>query len=489
MFQLKYTIKSKTRRTLRAYNTYTMKVILDTIEEKIKAILLQYSKEFTQRGNPELTLRFTGGWVRDKLLNRDSHDIDVAIDKTTGEEFAVGLHNFMVDRGIDETGVHKIAVNPEKSKHLETATTRICGLDVDFVNLRSEEYANSDSRVPSSVKFGTPSQDAFRRDATLNALFYNLTTGEVEDFTGKGLADLEAHILRTPLEPNETFSDDPLRVLRLLRFVGQLGFSVATDTLEAMRGSYVGTNIATKISGERVGTEMLKLLESSHAAKALDYFINLGLGPYVFRVPDSNIHAETEQLNVRFDALKKVFSCPYTDLVPTNKSDRSMLWLAGLLQDLNHGEQVPMIVQDGLKLTRLMKDGCKKLVNSADLFDDLFAKFNASNASRVDMGRYVRSLGTYWALGLSFNASRVVLEAGEAGIQKVQELYAAINEANLNKAYELKPLVAGKELMSLLGKKPGPWMQQALAREVEFILAHPEATKEQVIDWAKKEIH
>ena len=181
-----------------------MQLTLDAVETKVKSLLLQYSKEYTQNGKPQLTLRFTGGWVRDKLLERPSHDIDVAIDHATGEEFATGLHEYMTRLGLNEIGVHKIASNPDKSKHLETATTRICGLDIDFVNLRSEEYVTN-SRVP-TVNFGTPLEDALRRDATLNALFYNLSTGEVEDFTEHGIEDLKAGILRTPMDPDETFS-------------------------------------------------------------------------------------------------------------------------------------------------------------------------------------------------------------------------------------------------------------------------------------------
>ena len=109
-----------------------------------------------------------------------------------------------------------VAANPAKSKHLETACVRLFGRAVDFVNLRAEDYA-ADSRVP-QIAFGSPQQDAARRDLTINALFYNLRSGEVEDLTGRGLADLRAGLVRTPLPPRTTFLDDPLRVLRAIRF-------------------------------------------------------------------------------------------------------------------------------------------------------------------------------------------------------------------------------------------------------------------------------
>ena len=98
-----------------------------------------------------------------------------------------------------------IAARPEQSKHLETATMPLHGLSLDLVNLRSETYTQA-SRIP-RVEIGTPQQDAERRDFTINALFYNLHSREVEDFTGRGLDDLRDGIVRTPLDPRVTFLD------------------------------------------------------------------------------------------------------------------------------------------------------------------------------------------------------------------------------------------------------------------------------------------
>ncbi|KAK6428310.1 CCA tRNA nucleotidyltransferase, mitochondrial, partial [Oleoguttula sp. CCFEE 5521] len=206
-----------------------------------------------------VTLRFTGGWVRDKLLGIGSHDIDIAINKMTGYQFGLRLKQYLEIPGNPEKygldgvattdkenakaggsdksktvgGLHKIEANPEKSKHLETVTTRIFALDLDLVNLRKEIYTD-DSRNP-QMDFGTPEEDALRRDATVNAMFYNLNTQEVEDFTGRGHDDLAAKIIRTPLEPYQTFKDDPLRVLRLIRFASRLGFAIDQPALKAMR--------------------------------------------------------------------------------------------------------------------------------------------------------------------------------------------------------------------------------------------------------------
>lgn len=108
------------------------------------------------------------------------------------------------------------------SKHLETATLSVGNFWIDFVNLRTEIYDDDEqvesnekgTRVPVSVGIGTPVEDAFRRDLTINTLFYNLQSEKVEDFTEMGLKDLNAKVVRTPIDPLQTFMDDPLRVLR-----------------------------------------------------------------------------------------------------------------------------------------------------------------------------------------------------------------------------------------------------------------------------------
>jgi tRNA nucleotidyltransferase (CCA-adding enzyme) len=116
---------------------------------------------------------------------------------------------------------------------LETATARFMGLELDFVNLRSEEYTES-SRIPDSMKFGTPKEDAERRDLTINSLFYNLHTEVVEDCTGMGIEDIRNGIIRTPLDPMKTFIDDPLRVLRAVRFAARLDFKITLEVKNAM---------------------------------------------------------------------------------------------------------------------------------------------------------------------------------------------------------------------------------------------------------------
>lgn len=260
-------------------------ITLTPREEQLKSLLLDAAKFIDKRDLPSnpnrepLVLRWAGGWVRDKLLGIESHDIDTAINATTGEAFVDALrdycdveaHRARHSLGADDVGrLHTVPRNPDKSKHLATSTIKLCGLDVDFVNLRKETYAD-DSRNP-VVEFGTAEEDALRRDASVNALFYNLGTGQVEDFVG-GLEDLRDGLIRTPMEPLQTFLDDPLRVLRLVRFASRLGFRIDGDAERVMADERVLGNLKVKISRERIGVELEKMLKGGCWLR----FIHFGL--------------------------------------------------------------------------------------------------------------------------------------------------------------------------------------------------------------------
>ncbi|KAI9797659.1 MAG: hypothetical protein M1825_005718, partial [Sarcosagium campestre] len=271
------------------------------------------------KDRPKIELRFTGGWVRDKLLGLDSPDIDVGINVMTGYQFGLKTKQYLDDpRNVvrhsirpkiqqDSTttstqntdlvgevvsgedllgGLHKIEANPEKSKHLETVTTRIFGLDIDLVNLRKETYTE-DSRNP-QMEFGTAKEDALRRDATINALFYNLNESKLEDFTGYGLDDMRSKILRTPLDPHQTFKDDPLRILRLIRFASRLKFDIVSEAESAMSDESIRRALEAKISRERIGAEIEKMLKGPAPDYALGLIHRLGLYDVIFTDPSDS---------------------------------------------------------------------------------------------------------------------------------------------------------------------------------------------------------
>lgn len=246
---------------------------LSPAEELLRKLLLDCRDHIVySHHSTNLDIWFTGGWVRDKLLGGESQDIDVALSSMTGAQFGEALEDHFARSAAEyiaeaqRVGVpptikwlHKINSNPEKSKHLETGTIEIFGLSVDFVNLRKEVYIDQ-SRNP-QVEFGTAVEDAYRRDATINSIFYSLNRRRVEDHTQMGLSDLAVGIIRTPLQPIQTFTDDPLRILRLVRIASRLGFQIDQETAQAMKDPLVQAAFNVKITRERVGIEVEKMIK------------------------------------------------------------------------------------------------------------------------------------------------------------------------------------------------------------------------------------
>jgi tRNA nucleotidyltransferase/poly(A) polymerase len=250
-----------------------------TDEEKlIFDFLLEVNKEYELN----TTLRVAGGWVRNKLLGMASDDIDIALDNMFGKEFADHVTTLTKKKGMKEHTVGVIEARPEQSKHLETATTHIYGQAIDFVNLRCEEYADQDSRIPTNMRLGTPKEDALRRDLTINSLFYNVNTRTIEDFAGSGLEDLQLGIISTPLPPISTLLDDPLRVLRAVRFAVTFNFLVVDELIEAAQLAQVHEALAEKVSRERVGIELSKMMKSSDPVGAIALIEELKIVDVVF---------------------------------------------------------------------------------------------------------------------------------------------------------------------------------------------------------------
>jgi tRNA nucleotidyltransferase/poly(A) polymerase len=239
-----------------AIEKFNMDISITNTEHKIFSLL----KAVVAEKAPDTILRVAGGWVRDHLIGKSSNDIDVAVSNMTGEDFANLVVQYMTEHGGKKQNVTVVQANPDQSKHLATAMVRIFGLPIDFVNLRTETYA--DSRIP-TMAMGTAEEDAQRRDLTINSLFYNINTGEIEDFVG-GIKDLRAGIARTPLDPVQTFLDDPLRILRTVRFAARYGLELDPGLIAATHNQQVKEAFKNKISTERIWAELAGKKEGDH---------------------------------------------------------------------------------------------------------------------------------------------------------------------------------------------------------------------------------
>lgn len=203
-----------------------------------------------------------GGFVRDKILGRPTKDVDIVC---TGDGIELA-------HAVAATFPHKPHVSFFKT--FGTAQFRLHGLDVEFVGARKESYS-SDSRKP-QVQPGTIEDDQLRRDFTINALAISLNSinyGKLID-PFDGIADLERKIIRTPLDPDTTFSDDPLRMMRAIRFSTQLGFEITPDVFQSICRNKGRLKI---VSQERVTDELNKIMAAARPSVGLDLLFRSGL--------------------------------------------------------------------------------------------------------------------------------------------------------------------------------------------------------------------
>lgn len=203
-----------------------------------------------------------GGVVRDLLMNRKSKDIDIVV-VGSGISFAKAV-------------AHSISPHIEVSvfKNFGTARFRYKDTEVEFVGARRESYS-ADSRKP-AVEDGTLQDDLSRRDFTVNALAIPLNgpeKGQLIDCFG-GVDDLEHKLIRTPLDPDVTFSDDPLRMMRAVRFASQLSFSIVPETFAAIQRNAYRLEI---ISQERIVEEFNKILLSPRPSWGINLLKDAGL--------------------------------------------------------------------------------------------------------------------------------------------------------------------------------------------------------------------
>ncbi len=270
-----------------------------------------------------------GGWVRDLFLHRPSDDIDIVV---------VGSGISLAEAVVKRLG---------KGAHLAvfktygTAQVKKNGMELEFVGARRESYTR-DSRNP-IVEDGTLEEDQNRRDFTINAMAICLNKdhyGELLD-PFDGIGDLERCIIKTPLDPDITFSDDPLRMMRAVRFATQLGFNLDGETFDAIARNKERIRIITK---ERIAEELNKIMLSRRPSEGWILLDKTGLLPLIFpelaalkgvEVKEGRGHKDVFYHTLKvLDNVAELTSERMNEL--TNERKDKVLWLrwAALLHDI-----------------------------------------------------------------------------------------------------------------------------------------------------------
>ena len=258
-----------------------------------------------------------GGFVRDVLLSRNhKKDIDI-VAVGSGIELALKVSELIPKKP-------KVQV----FKNYGTAMLRYDDMDIEFVGARKESY-NHDSRNP-IVENGTLQDDQERRDFTINALAFSLNEnnfGELVD-PFNGVDDLENKIIKTPLNPDITYSDDPLRMMRAIRFATQLNFEIETSSLEAIARNKERIKI---ISGERIVDELNKILSTPKPSIGFLHMYQTGLLDYI--LPELTALNQVEEIEGHTHKNNFYHTLEVVDNICLNTDDVWLRW-AALLHDI-----------------------------------------------------------------------------------------------------------------------------------------------------------
>lgn len=503
----------------------TTEIIISSTEKKIFDLILDVIKE----EKLDTTCRVAGGWVRDKLLGRKSDDIDIALDNITGEKMARLINN-KINKDIDKVGIVKS--NPDKSKHLETATLKIEGQFVDFVNLRADCYSTNSALI---IGLTSPLEDAKLRDLTINSMFYNINSQVVEDYLGTGLSDLKKGLIRTPINPIITFKDDPLRILRAVRFATKFQFEIDPEIYEAAKLPEIKLALKEKISNERIHKELSQMFAGKFPYISLRILHQMTIFEDILKLPnnlldDNSLYTDlivsslgntlvvdyiiSNQKDFLVNVLFSVDSLELPEDDQTFFKDSSM-YLAIVQPFRNINIKVKkdtislslfiikfsfMLPNETIKISQLITEHINEFMKFLENcnYENLFK-------CKLQLGLFVRKVGfkylkyfTIIAIVSQYfertsNQAKLDFEIDEVKINQIIDnlrvLLSFLKEQDLLHSDSIKPVLDGKQIADLLKLKPGKLIGVLSSKCIELQIMNPSISREDILEQLKLQIN
>jgi len=397
-----------------------------------------------------------GGYVRDKLLARPHLDLDVVVEH--GDSLAVAR------RFAELAG----APPPVTFERFGTAQVTLPGRLVEFVTARTESYA-ADSRKP-DVRRATLDEDLRRRDFTVNTLLMDVD-GKIHDRLG-AREDLEAKLLRTPSDPVRTFTDDPLRMLRGVRFAAELGFELAPDLMPALR--QLRSRLAPPvISAERIAEELRKMLESPRPKLALELLDEAGLLEVV--LPELAACKGVAQTGYH---THDVFG--HTLLAVEGTPPDLLTRLAALFHDvgkprtakgdgtfIGHEEVGAEMARGALERLRFSQREIEVVTRLVRLH--LRPVFYRSEWTDGAVRRLARDAGPHLDRLMALAKADIAASAYPEP-EKLDELQSRLDAVRSERPSRLQPLITGEEIMRARGIGPGPEVGRIKQKLEELVI-------------------
>ena len=454
---------------------------------------LDYLKILIKKSPYEGKVFLAGGAVRDELMGIDAKDLDFVINMENG---GIKFANWATKKMKN----HKRGSNPVTFERFGTAKFNLVGIehkgfklddiDVECVMPRTEEYEDG-SRKP-KVGSGTLEDDVERRDFTTNSLLKNLSTGEILDLTGQGKSDIKKGIVRTPLDPDIIFSEDPLRMLRAVRFTMKYDWDLPWFMIKALKRN---ASKLKQISVERVQEELNKMLMTDSPDRAIRLLQVVGLSKYVFPELDKLIKLEQNKYH-KEDAMQHTLSV--VKGTPKNLVTRLMALFHDIGKEAtkevinneihfyNHekiGAEMAEKILKRLKYPNEIVDAVVKGVqNHMKLKHGGPDSFGASDKTlrkfKVNMGEHLEDI-----LNL-IHADNIAHEAGFDMPNQIEAIRKRLDTLGIPKG-KLKLPINGDDIKKKLKLRPGPVFGDLLAIVKDEYLENPKVTAK--VLWPKLE--
>lgn len=425
-----------------------------------------------------------GGCVRDEILGHEIKDIDLCIDLPDGGiDFANWLYK-------EKLLTHEPVVYPTYGTAMFQLAA-FCDYPIEVVQTRKEQYKDKNSRNP-EVVFGTLKEDCFRRDLSINSLYYNISKNVYMDLTGKGYNDIEEHIIRTTNVPDIIFQDDPLRVLRVCRFASRYGWEIEKETFDGMKRNVDRLSIITK---ERIQDEFNKMLTCDNPVMALKLIKDIGAMKYV--IPELEETYDMSQNKYHFGTVWE----HTLEVVRNIKENDLILRMAALLHDI--GKIKTRSVDDKgnvhfyeheLMSAKMCVDILKRLKYSNDFISDVcFLVKNHMLAKQYrDEANIKRKslMKLEYRLGDKFEQCMKLIHADNVSHAKEYCMpNQVVNIKNLVEEYKeqgydmfnYKLPVNGDDVIKVLSIPPGKEVKECLNWLLKFAFNNPQITREELL--------
>lgn len=453
-----------------------------------KPLASDLAEKFAKAG---FTLALVGGPVRDAILGRLGNDLDFTTNAKPDETKAI------IKKGADSIW--------ETGREFGTIAAQYGDVTVEVTTYRSEKY-ESDSRNP-EVKFGeTIEGDLLRRDFTVNAMALELTTTPptfIDNFDG--INDLARKVLRTPGTPENSFSDDPLRMMRAARFAAQLGFEVDSSIIVAIKEMAARIEI---ISAERIRDEFVKLIMSENPRAGLTLLVETGLAEYVLpEIP--KLKLEIDEHHHHKDVYEHTLKVLEQAIALEDRlgGPNLVIRLAALLHDIGKPKTRELIEGGGVSFhhhevvgARMAKERLKTLRFSNDVISDVsslvflhlrFHGYGTGEWTDSAVRRYIRD-AEHQLTHLHVLTRADCTTRNQRKAESLADTYDSL-ETRIAKLMEeeelekIRPDLDGLEIMAILGISPSPIVGRAYQYLLDLRMDRgplgPDVAKAELLNW------